>query len=385
MLLIGFFKFRIIETTHFSHIDKVLIVVFISWSVLCIFRSITIPLANMSTLPRFLGGYFYSPALLVPFFVFWGGNIKVLKTTWHLSEKFIFYFILVSPLLFVFEANYLTELIGFLPLLFLNKDKLSKKYIFYINLALLLSVVFVIMVGGRNGFVKYSYYFMIASMLQNRKKFKSVITFRIVGFIYLLVFGAGFIYMYSGKLSKHFTDKTIVDNIESYEKDNFNPETRNMVYTDFVLDFDNWQDLLLGRGALGTTYSPQFIIIQEITNTANNVFNFPKGHRLEIECGYLQVILKSGLIGLFLFVVIGLRAMYLGFFKTTNNFTIACGFIIFERFLSMYPYGLPSYSADYILFWLCVGACFSKNIRKLSNAEIYLNFALKKKYEVLMA
>jgi hypothetical protein len=181
--------------------------------------------------------------------------------------------------------------------------------------------------------------------------------------------------MYSGNLSKHFTNPEFVESIKSYERDNLNTDTRNMVYEDFADDFSDWKDLVFGRGAMGSTFSPQFIILQKISGHTTNVFNLPLGYRLEVESGYLHIILKTGLIGLVLFIIISLRAVYLGIFKTKNTFTIMVTFIILERFLSMISFGLPEYSLDYILFWLSIGVCLSAKIRNISNLEIY--FLLK--------
>lgn len=153
-----------------------------------------------------------------------------------------------------------------------------------------------------------------------------------------------------------------------------------MVYDDFVDDFDNWKDIVFGRGALGTTFSPQYIILQEITGTKENVFKFPPGYRLEVESGYLQIVLKTGLIGLILFVLISFRAMYFGIFKSKNTFTMMVSIIILERFPSMISFGLPEYSLDYILFWLSVGVCLSEKIRSISNVEIYFFLKSSKYY-----
>ena len=153
-----------------------------------------------------------------------------------------------------------------------------------------------------------------------------------------------------------------------------------MVYDDFVDDFQNWKDIVFGRGALGTTYSPQYIKLQEITGTKDNVFKFPPGYRLEVESGYLQIVLKTGLVGLILFVLISFRAMYLGIFKSKNTFTMMVSIIVLERFPSMISFGLPEYSLDYILFWLSVGVCLSEKIRSISNVEIYFFLSSSKYY-----
>jgi O-antigen ligase len=107
----------------------------------------------------------------------------------------------------------------------------------------------------------------------------------------------------------------------------------------------------------------------------DNVFGFPPGYRLEIENGYLQIILKTGIIGLLLMVIIAIRALYLGVFRSKNTFTVICALIVLERYMAMNFGGLPEYSMNYILYWICVGGCLSERIRNLSNVEIF--FLLK--------
>ena len=386
IIIVGLIKFPVINSACFSAEDNILIGILLTWFIFCIFRSIHIPFSNLTTMPRFLGGRLYSAALLAPLFVYWGGNLKILISLWQFSKKFIVIFLILSPSLFFFENNYLWRLTYILPLFLLNKDKLEKEYVLYTYLAIGVVMLFFVITSERNQFAKLFYYLVIISTFRINNKLNSItnISVKITGVITAVIIFCGFMYIYTGRLSKHFSDPVIVENIKSYEKDNLNSDTRTMVFEDFAIDFSKWPDLLFGRGALGTTYSPRFITLQELYNENENVFRFPYGHRLEVESGYLQIILKTGLLGLIPLVIIGLRAMFLGFYRTKNNLTIICAFIVLERLILMYPFGLPAYSIDYILFWLCIGACLSKKIRSLSNTSIYLLFKVTELYQLIL-
>lgn len=371
LLIIGLIHFNMFNHTGFSKFDLVILGTLIFWFLINIFRSVDIPAENLSSLPRYLGGRYYTPAYLVPLFAFLGGNITILSSIWNYSKKLIYLFLILTPLLFLLDTSRLLTLVGFFPLVFLNQEKLSLREKVAVNTALIIYMLFSIWKGNRTEFATLAFYFILASLISNKNKFKSELEIRIRGFILILFLVSGFIYMYTGNLSKHFTDPTIVENIQSYEMDKFNLDSRDLVFTDFSKDFNDPKDLIFGRGVLGTTYSPQFIVLQKIYKIENNIFKFPVGYRLEIENGYLQLILKSGILGLLLFIVVSFRAIYLGLFKSENSFTAICAFIIIERFLSMIGFSLPSYTPDYILFWLCLGFCLSENIRSLTNIQMF--------------
>ncbi|HVG42634.1 MAG TPA: hypothetical protein VM888_13575 [Chitinophagaceae bacterium] len=176
--------------------------------------------------------------------------------------------------------------------------------------------------------------------------------------------------LYNGTISKYISDENLRTRVEAYEKSNFNADTREIVYSDFFIDFKKNNDWVFGRGLLGTTFSEEFIIIQLIEGFEQDVFGFPLGYRTEIECGYLMYILKVGIVGLVLLLIISLRAIFLGLVHSDNYFVKACAFIIIEWLISMYPYAIPEYHPSYILFWLSIGACLSKKMRSLNNLEI---------------
>ena len=116
------------------------------------------------------------------------------------------------------------------------------------------------------------------------------------------------------------------------------------------------KDWIIGRGIYGEYYCPG--IDQD------------SDYRNLIETGYLQIILKGGLIRLFSFLLIAVPAVFLGLFYSKNLLAKASSVWIIIVLIAMYPATVESFSLEYILVWVCVGICYSKSIRKLSDDEL---------------
>ena len=142
--------------------------------------------------------------------------------------------------------------------------------------------------------------------------------------------------------------------------------TRDQVFAYFFTDMSN--DWLIGKGMNGTYYCPiRSDESQEVTD-----------YRDVIECGYLQIVLKGGVINLILYLIIFIPAIYLGFFKSRNGLCKALALIIFLWLIDMFPFGLPVLALRYLLVWIAVGVCYSKKIRDISEIQMRNLFLLKK-------
>lgn len=127
-------------------------------------------------------------------------------------------------------------------------------------------------------------------------------------------------------------------------------DTREYVFFNYFSDMSN--DLWLGRGMRGEYYCP--------------IPNLSTGEYLEyrdvIECGYLQVILKGGIINLLIMLLIFIPAVYRGLVYSKNGFSKACAIVILLWLIDMFPFGLPSLSIRYFLVWMAVGVCYSNSV-----------------------
>ncbi|HMU09179.1 MAG TPA: hypothetical protein PKC54_04190 [Ferruginibacter sp.] len=120
-------------------------------------------------------------------------------------------------------------------------------------------------------------------------------------------------------------------------------------------------DWVIGKGIKGKYYCP----IVDNVNDAEGL-----GYRDNIETGYLQIILKGGIISLALHLLMFFPAVYKGLFKSRNVLSKAAALWIFLWIIYLYPSGGIVFSMNYILVWVAVGICYSDKIRNLSDETI---------------
>jgi hypothetical protein len=131
--------------------------------------------------------------------------------------------------------------------------------------------------------------------------------------------------------------------------------SRATVFEDYFNDFNLTKDWVFGRGINGTIL--RSLVDSEQSHT--------------IENGFLVVLLKGGLVYLVPFLLILLRASYLGVFRSNNDLARALGYIIFLYVILMSAFNLPSYSVGYIIVWISASACYTKSLRDHSNLQVY--------------
>jgi hypothetical protein len=131
-------------------------------------------------------------------------------------------------------------------------------------------------------------------------------------------------------------------------------DTRTGVELYFYNDMHS-KDWIFGRGINGKYYCPGIIDDPNIV------------YRSLIETGYLQIILKGGLIRLILFLLIAVPAAFLGLFSSKNLLSKASAIWIIIALIAMYPATVESFTFEYMILWIAIGICYSKNIRNLEN------------------
>lgn len=108
----------------------------------------------------------------------------------------------------------------------------------------------------------------------------------------------------------------------------------------------------------------------------NGYFLVDGGKRMWMEWGYLWYILKGGIVYLALYLVIFIKAFFLGIKHSNNIMSKAMGFMCLWQVLLLIPFGLPSMTVQYYLSWLFVSALNSERVRNLSDDEVLNLFKL---------
>jgi hypothetical protein len=135
-------------------------------------------------------------------------------------------------------------------------------------------------------------------------------------------------------------------------------DTRTGVELYFYNDMKT-KDWIIGRGINGEYFCPGISLDTD--------------YRSLIETGYLQIILKGGLIRLILYLLIMIPAAVLGLFASKNLLSKASACWIIITLISLYPATVESFDLQYIIVWVSVGICYSKKIRNYRD-EYICNF-----------
>ena len=176
------------------------------------------------------------------------------------------------------------------------------------------------------------------------------------GFVVLLIYLYERTEIFDYVLERAFGGKELSTNIGS--------ESRDILVKNFSEDFNAHPlDWIWGRGVNGS-YATSHLGIG--------------GRRAWMEWGYLYLILKGGIIYLILFVLLLLHASYLGFRRSNNMFSkclaMMCLVLLFDLTSTNAE---PQFSTQFVLTWFCFGLLERKEIRLMSDADIYGYFNYK--------
>ncbi len=134
-------------------------------------------------------------------------------------------------------------------------------------------------------------------------------------------------------------------------------DTRSDVEIYFYADMKP-NDWIRGKGMNGKYFCPG--IDEGATTDYRNV----------IETGYLQMILKGGIINVVLYLLIAVPAIFLGLFFSKNLLSKAAGVWILLSLLHSYPTIVNNFTLQYLIVWISVGICYSKKLRKLQDRQL---------------
>lgn len=302
--------------------------------------------------------------LIIPLFVF----IDKKVATFALLIKYIYFigifFLLINlviPTLLLQRSTAETTIgiaisSGFL---LLNASYLSNRKVNLSFIVIFISLLSVIYLARRNAIFTLSGFIILSYILNITNKSRSYL-FRvfpvIIGILIFIFFSLnGLSTIVTKKLDERMNETNLSRLLDR-------PELFEMYF------FDMRDNMTFGKGMNGDYYFP--IEEQQI----DDVTFSEEEYRTVIENGYLQLMLTGGIVHIILFVMVLFPAALLGIFRSTNQFTMAAGILIFLWLLDMFIYGLPSLNLHYIFVWICVGICYKSSLRNMTNDQIKVEF-----------
>jgi len=224
--------------------------------------------------------------------------------------------------------------------------------------ALLLTLYFAI-VQARRGLIftiVMIIVFSVALILYNNKKNISSVLLTVMFLILGCITIANFV-VQDNKLFK-------------FIKERKNEDSRGELEIYYYADMDG-MEWVTGRGINGLIAAPLNI---DPENT-----DVTPGYRDGIESDYLNIILKGGIISLAILLLMTFPAIFKGLFNSRNTLSKASALWIILWILDLYPTTVTTFTLNYLLVWVSVSICYSKEIRNMNEDDIkeYLTKPLK--------
>jgi len=120
----------------------------------------------------------------------------------------------------------------------------------------------------------------------------------------------------------------------------------------------------------------------------NKAFTFGKGidagyssiafetyNRSMVEVGFLQILMKTGIVGLLLYASVIISAIFKSLSKSNNLFIKSLGLLLASYLLLIFIENVIAFNLLNIIIWIVVGMCHSPKLRGLSNEGIRNVFA----------
>lgn len=211
-----------------------------------------------------------------------------------------------------------------LPFSLFVKDKFFKGVTL---ICTLLCLLFCIVAARRGGLVTgllYVITYIYFGIFYGKKRIPKWVIFTLVA----MGIAFGIYMLLSSSLSSYLMERGMED-------------TRSYVELFFLNDFgDNYMDWIFGRGINGAYYCPLFTPVQ----------------RQVIETGFLFMILKGGLVYLLLYILLFAHAIWRGF-RSGNVVLKIMAIELSIRLLTLYPFGLPTFSYTDFFCWIFILYC----------------------------
>lgn len=353
--VIIWYKFKSPTNPIPGSISGFFVLFFVIWSVVLLIRSLFMFSSVFYIQRVFQDPYYYIPYLLPVIILFTRFDIK------FFGKLFYYSYVLMYPTLIILFLIILTGLsrenwseqvrlirifdIGSLFLL-MTAHISKKRSVYTLVLIYYLLWIFLWSYYGRRGMLMESMMILIMTIvLRLRSSFLNIADrmriYLSVFSIVVLVVAYGYLFTSTYAFERGFDSSAVV-------------ESRGAVLEPFFFDFNSTSDWIFGRGLDGTVLR-SFITLNQYTS---------------VENGFLTLLMKGGLVYTIPFLLLLLRAIYLGFIRSNNDLAKALASYLLLYFIMLAYFNLPDYSVHYVFVWVSVSACFSTELRNKGNDEV---------------
>jgi hypothetical protein len=301
------------------------------------------------------GGINYDSLFLLPLFYFWSYYENSIYWFERLSLLSIKIGIYLIPICYFLNLPFFY--VAFFPVYYLlagyNYSDFKRK-IWILSGFLIGNYIFFIEVHRSANFRCFFVLLILFLIYYNFKKINTIIIYILlaVPFFFLV----SYFYLEQSIFLYFFEKLNLVDSIYSVD-------TRSFIYKDVINHFKYYGNIFIGDGGFANYFSNYF-------NNWRNALGMDSGDspfRFNAEVGILGIILKGGLIFLFLIFLMIFKSVYLSNKYSKNRYTYSLAFIIASYFSFIGVENIFLFDLLNISFWIMLS--ITANIRLYSIEE----------------
>lgn len=326
------------------------------WLFVCMIRSL-VTYRDMSEIKFFLFNTYLGLSLFPIFFFIVGLNINYF---FSINRILTIYFITATIISLFFIDYFEIQLFLLYPIFYIIltipfRTKWGKIFVILISISII-----IVSLTNRAGIVRILIsYCILASfyIMQYIKVNKKLLKFLVFGVLMIPV-----VSLYLGINGESIFQIVLGGDNTDYSQLNPYADTRTFLY------FEVFQDLLynnafvFGKG-IGSGYMSE---------------TFETYSRSMAEVGFLQIILKTGIVGVLLYISVIVSAIYKSLGKSKSIFMKSLGLLLTSYVLLIFIENVIAYNLLNVIIWIVVGICHSPALRDLNDDELKVLFRVGK-------
>jgi len=188
-------------------------------------------------------------------------------------------------------------------------------------------------------------YYIILNIKLNKK---------LINIIIFCVLMSPLYFIYQGINGENIFQVLSEDNVQGTGQENLIADTRTDLYDEVLQDMQISKTFIFGKGINGGYVSDSF-----------DTFN-----RTAAEVGFLQILLKSGIVGFLIYMALFISAIFKALNKSKNLFMKYLGLLLSFYVLMFFMENILAFNLFNIIIWIVVGMCHSERLRDLNDEEI---------------
>jgi len=277
-----------------------------------------------------------------------------------MTNKILFIYVVLAFLFSLpFIHNFELQLYLVYPLFFIILTiplRRSAERILIVSISI---TVIVVSLTNRAGIIRilFSFCIVAAYFIMHKVHINKKFLYTLV-FIVLMIPLAS---LYLGLKGQSVFQMILGDENTPYSQLNPYADTRTFLYYEVFQDLKTNDVLLFGKGLNAGYDSPSFHTYR----------------REVVEVGFLQILMKTGIVGFILYFSVLVVAIFKSIGRSNNLFLKALGFLLTGYIIMLFIENQLAYNLFNICIWLVVGMCYSPVLRDLNDKEIGVLFHKK--------